>query len=484
MYRHFSLPLTIGSFLIAVGAFAQESDVARDTRAQQIRFVDETGVDSGDCTDPENPCATVGFAVEQAGSGDVIEIAVGTYIESITLDKNLTLQGQGEENTTLRASTATGSRDRVITIVPGLEVSISGVTISHGWAASWSTPSSLGGGIYNEESELTLMSVTLFRNKTTSGGGAGVANVNASGTFSNVTFRENFTDSSGGQGGGLLNVESDPVLVNVAFTGNAAERGGGMFNNGSSPLLTNATFHNNIGEIVGGGLFNAEQSAPHLLNSIVVGHLIGGPEGIEIFNDETSTIELEYSLYGDSPGAIVEGGGFETSNTQSADPFAVFRFPYQGNLRLREDSPAIDAGDPNTDLALFPVNDEGEPIDLDGNPRVFSEAIDIGAYEHQGLVSMAGEASMNALAEVLSAPSPNPVRRSASFTITVERGQEVTVEVYDALGRRVKTLYEGSLTAEMSETLMLDASVLPAGVYLIRATGEDFINARRFIIVH
>lgn len=96
---------------------------------------------------------------------------------------------------------------------------------------------------------------------------------------------------------------------------------------------------------------------------------------------------------------------------------------------------------------------------------------------------IADEATPEALADVLSAPSPNPASGTSTFTIAVEQGQHVSVEVFDALGRQVQTVYNGALAAGMSETLTLDASALPAGVYIIRATGEDFTRTRRVTVV-
>lgn len=98
--------------------------------------------------------------------------------------------------------------------------------------------------------------------------------------------------------------------------------------------------------------------------------------------------------------------------------------------------------------------------------------------------TIADEATPEEIAEGLSVPSPNPARETTTFTIAVERSQDVTVEALDVTGRRVQTLYTGTLASGVSEALTLDTSVLPAGVYLIRATGEDFTETQHLTVVH
>lgn len=93
------------------------------------------------------------------------------------------------------------------------------------------------------------------------------------------------------------------------------------------------------------------------------------------------------------------------------------------------------------------------------------------------------EASPDAPSETLSAPSPNPASGISRLILSTERGQEVTVEVFDVTGRYVQTLYDGALAAGMSEVLTFDASALPAGVYAIRATGEGFSKTQRVTVV-
>lgn len=82
----------------------------------------------------------------------------------------------------------------------------------------------------------------------------------------------------------------------------------------------------------------------------------------------------------------------------------------------------------------------------------------------------------------LSAVSPNPARGTATLTLRAAREQRVTAEVFDLLGRRVTTLFEGpATTAPLA--LTLDARRLRTGFYIVRVRGEHFIAARRVTVV-
>jgi len=55
------------------------------------RTVSTTGTDAGDCT--ASPCRTINYAIGQADAGDVISVTAGTYHESVSITKRLTLVG-------------------------------------------------------------------------------------------------------------------------------------------------------------------------------------------------------------------------------------------------------------------------------------------------------------------------------------------------------------------------------------------------------
>jgi hypothetical protein len=75
--------LVIAAALLALPAFA--------SAAQTLKVNGITGSDTGNCVDA--PCATIGYAIGQAGAGDKVEVAAGHYEEKLTIDKQLTLEG-------------------------------------------------------------------------------------------------------------------------------------------------------------------------------------------------------------------------------------------------------------------------------------------------------------------------------------------------------------------------------------------------------
>jgi predicted outer membrane repeat protein len=241
-----------------------------------------------------------------------------------------------------------------------------------------------GGGMYNELSANPKLTGVTFRDNSAEDSGGGMYNHdNSTPVIRNTVFERNYAN----YGGGIFNNSSSPSLIGIKFIGNTAHlRGGGMENsNSTDALLTNVSFSGNTAQISGGGISNVENGAVSLFNSIVWGNT-AGEIGNEIFNDTGGSIKLHYSLYSNGEGDIVEGGGWsQDTHSLTLDP--LFVDAENGDLRLRAGSPAIETGDPNTEIGLFPVNGEGFPIDIGGSPRMIGDRIDMGAYEFQGLES-------------------------------------------------------------------------------------------------
>lgn len=82
----------------------------------------------------------------------------------------------------------------------------------------------------------------------------------------------------------------------------------------------------------------------------------------------------------------------------------------------------------------------------------------------------------------LTPPSPNPVRQTAQFRFGVQEVRPTTVAVYDVLGRKVATLYDGAPPAGQMQTVRLDARTLPSGVYFVRLAAGSRTETRKFTV--
>lgn len=80
----------------------------------------------------------------------------------------------------------------------------------------------------------------------------------------------------------------------------------------------------------------------------------------------------------------------------------------------------------------------------------------------------------------LSSPRPNPFTSLTRLELTVDAPTDLTVAVYDALGRRVALIHEGSVRAG-TYSLRVTAADLPAGLYLVRASDGRGQTATRSV---
>ena len=79
----------------------------------------------------------------------------------------------------------------------------------------------------------------------------------------------------------------------------------------------------------------------------------------------------------------------------------------------------------------------------------------------------------------LSPAYPNPFTAQTALTLRVAETQPVRVELFDVLGRRVQMLFEGTAAPGAPVEVRVEAASLPAGLYLVRASGETFRATRR-----
>ncbi|MCP4605610.1 MAG: DUF5123 domain-containing protein [Proteobacteria bacterium] len=213
-----------------------------------------------------------------------------------------------------------------------------------------------GGGMYSNESTTTVIN-SLFEENTSNDSGAGVYNNASDSVFTNDIFNKNRTKSeTDNNGGGMYNWNSSPTVTNCTFYGNQAYQGGGMHNHtnseGSNPTITNSIFWGN----------EASDSKPQI--------------GI---TDTNSKPVITYSNIEGGCDSIVTEADCGDDDNKKADP--RFVDPEAGDFHLSFDSPCVDTGD---DTALIADKDAGVDsidVDFEGNDRILSEHVDMGADE-------------------------------------------------------------------------------------------------------
>lgn len=94
---------------------------------------------------------------------------------------------------------------------------------------------------------------------------------------------------------------------------------------------------------------------------------------------------------------------------------------------------------------------------------------------------VSSEIGADALGSRLSV-APNPLQSAARASLVVGVSQDVSVSVYDALGRQVATLFDGAAVAGQTLDLRLDAAALPTGIYVVRALGTSLDLVQRVTV--
>jgi uncharacterized repeat protein (TIGR01451 family) len=321
-----------------------------------VRYVDgASGSDTTDCTNPDNPCATIGYALDQAEDFDTILVAQGTYTENLVITKTITLEGGYEPGSWSRRldryTTIDGDRDQSVEAVIRVESTLSETTVIDGF-----TITNGDGGIGIGLSSVAIQNCKIVHNHREVWGSGGITIDRSYVTITNTLIADN-------RDGAML-IISTPVDPRV--TSNVRINSSTIANNGSHGIFCSLSWC-----IVD--------------NSIVWGH-----EG-EDFAGELGRCLVTYS--------DIEMMEWPGEGNISEDP--GFVDPGNGDYHLRLDSPCVDVG--NNEYAP-PTDWEGHPRPLDGDGDVIP-VTDMGADE-TGLV-------------VAKQADPDPVKPGAQLTYTI-----------------------------------------------------------------
>jgi len=426
----------LASFALLGGAVLIQ-DVDRASAATTWYVDDATcpSVGSGTIGDP---FCSIQVAIDAAANGDTINVAAGIYNEDLTIDEDVTIQGQSRDTTTIDGSGA----GRVIRITAGYSVTIRHVTISGGnqtgyvqgggglWNSGTLTLSNcivsnnyaepMGGGIYNDADGTMVISRCMIKENTTyhagwTGlGGGGVYNTGTL-TVLDSTVMNNHADDSPSRyerGGGVYHHDGTMTLERVMISSNSStEYGGGVHINhddlADSAVLINVTISGNTSRVGGGiGLTGGSVGEVTINNATIAGntatYTTSGGGGLHAYApvvirnsiiDNNSAQECG----GDPPTYITSDGynlaedstcGFTSTGDQQSTDANLGSLQDNGGLTetmaLGKGSPAIDAGNPATpgsggsSCTALDQREWSRPIDGDLNG---SARCDMGAYE-------------------------------------------------------------------------------------------------------
>jgi hypothetical protein len=220
----------------------------------------------------------------------------------------------------------------------------------------------------------------------------------------------------------------------------------------------------NHAEYAGSGVYS-DSSLSHFINNIIWDNWLN-----ELYIVNVPPI-FEYC---DIQDTLVPGIG-----NISIDP--LFRDTANGDFHLMAtycgdpyDSPCIDAGDP--DILDFI---------LDCDFGLGGARSDMGAYGGDNLGYPTGiieEEDITPKTFLLPQNYPNPFNASTNIKYYIPNKSEISLLIYNLLGQRVETLFEGAQIAG-EHVLTWDASHLPSGIYFARLETGDRIENIKMVLL-
>ncbi|MCU6711951.1 S-layer homology domain-containing protein [Paenibacillus sp. J5C_2022] len=422
------------ALLLAEGLFENKVEAS----VGNVVYVDNTAIGAGDGSSWDDAYTNLQMAIEAAEEGDQVWIATGIYIPTLLMEGSEDLRSihfhmkngveiyggfAGDEDSTTfdlrdrdfaaNETILSGDRNQdddasdfstkdenayhvfyhADNIVSLNETAVlDGVTISGGNANDPDYHNS-GGGMYNDNNDPTIRNVTFKNNRALNFGGAlynHISNVD----LSHVRMMGNIAGNGGGlfsensksewinliisgnnaisSGGGLYLKDDRSTLVNVLVSGNDAKTAGGIYAESGDLTLVNITISGNKGVNNTGGIYfpyDADNvDGVTLYNSIVCGN------NGKFAPDYLGNVKFENSL-----NAASSTGSCLDARNIILLPASIFVNPSNGDYRLRDSSPAINAAD----AGIF--SDGGilshVKTDLEGKPRFINDGLDAGAYE-------------------------------------------------------------------------------------------------------
>ncbi len=236
-------------------------------------------------------------------------------------------------------------------------------------------------GIENKQAYLNVTRCAFVGNASNASGGA-YHGISAHGKIDSCTFMGN---SAAADGGAIYTRHSTLDVTNCMFLANVAAGIGGAVANSfeTKPQFRNCTFVANEA-VSGGAMASSHNADPLLSNSILWDNVAATGSSIYLKRitsggGYTAWTTVQYTdIQRGLSGTFSDPGCTLVWGEGNIDRNPLFTGPFRDDYRLSTDSPCIDAGNPT-------YAPGAGATDLDGYPRKYGTAVDMGAYEYQGL---------------------------------------------------------------------------------------------------
>lgn len=451
--------------------------------------------------------STIQSGIDASINGDTVLVSPGTYLENIifrgkriVVTSNFALNADPSfiQNTIINGSAPShpdsGSCVRIINGEDSTTV-LQGFTLTGGYGTLWLDEH--GPGRYWE--------------------GGGIITAFTSPTIRHNIIRNNNVNRPGGAstgGGGIRVGDGSPRILNNIIMNNAGMYGGGIVSNYASPIIRNNLILSNVVSQAiaglptygGGGIwFNGSVAGNRVENNTI------------FWNSSTGTVNTGVNGRGGGVLAIggstinsrnnIIGGNSQTTGGQVTGVGATVLATYSdieggfagvGNINenpmfadtsyyLQPNSPCVDAGDTS---AVF--NDPPNP----GNPLLArwpahgGRRNDIGAYGGPwggiiatiltSVVERRGEGVPDRVA--LFQNYPNPFNPTTTIAYELSEGGEVSLKVFDLLGKQVATLVEG-VQQPGAYRVTWNARDISTGVYIYKLSAGAYNKTQKLVVL-
>jgi trimeric autotransporter adhesin len=479
-------------------------------------FVAQGATGTGDGSSWANAYLNIPAAISAALSGDEIWVKQGTHLagppplsatNAFVLKSGVLLYG-GFSGT----ETALTQRDFVnnLTILNGLgsvfnvvrasgvsaATRLDGFVITGGNAnipSGVSDNTNQGGGIYINNGSPIIANCTISSNQALAGGsGIEQAGSSSASKIQNCVLRENGNEAIGVDGGGTMRISGSTIafnqisaitascaltidrctisgnsassyvvysdgttlLTNTLIVGNSAS-GKVLAISGGNSTVTNCTIANNSQALNSNVIYilNGANPANTVISNTAIWQNSNNVSAVQFATGQPYSYGLNNAFANTplprfvSPGATADA------------PFSAADYDYH----LQANSPFIDAGTDNTATS---------GNDLDTNPRIFGNHVDIGAYESSYVATITAQTGNIKLLKIL----PNPVTNYCTLDLTALENPNM-INITDTNGKLLL-----SKNIQNNSNPQIDMADFANGIYLLQVVTDAYSITQKIAV--